>query len=501
MGRSTDASRTTLRALVIGAGVAGLVATIELRKAGIDVTVVEKADRLGGTWRENTYPGVTCDVPSHLYSFSFEPNPDWSHTFAPGAEIQAYLERIAAKHGVTDLIRFGTEITELAQVPGGWVARTSGGDELRAEVVIAATGVLHHPRYPDIAGLDRFGGPCFHSARWDHDVELDGARVGVVGAGSTAVQIVTALVDRVAELRSFQRTPQWVLPVPNEPVPDDERRRLAGDPAAIAERRQYLSDTFEASFADVVVDAASPQLQVIEELCRENLEANVADPGLRERLRPDYRAACKRLIVSPDYYQAVGRPNVRVVTEAIEQVEPGGVRTIDGHLHELDVLVLATGFRVDRFLRPIEVTGRDGVALDEVWAERPSAYLGMSVPGFPNLFLLNGPNGPVGNFSLIEVAELQVAYLLPLLERLGHGGSDGVDEIEATAAATARFEEARVEAARHTVWATGCRSWYLDDRGIPAAWPWTFGRYREVLAEPDLDDFDLRPARASTPAS
>jgi cation diffusion facilitator CzcD-associated flavoprotein CzcO len=491
MGQS-DGVRPRLRALVIGAGVAGLVATIELDEAGVDVTVVEKADRLGGTWRDNTYPGIACDVPSHLYSYSFEPNPDWSHTFAPGPEIQAYLESIAAKYGIVDRIRFDTEIVELTHVPGGWVARTSAGDELHADVVVAATGVLHHPSYPDIVDLDRFAGPCFHSARWDHSVDLDGTRVGVVGAGSTAIQIIAAIAGRVSELHSFQRSPQWVLPVPNDPIAAEERRRLAEDPEAIAERRAHLSGTFEAAFADVVVDASSPQLQVIEELCRTNLETNVADPELRERLRPDYRAACKRLIVSPDYYQAVSRPNVRVVPETIERAEPAGLRTCDGRLHELDVLVLATGFRVDRFLRPIRVTGRDGVTLDEVWAQRPSAYLGMSIPRFPNLFLLNGPNGPVGNFSLIEVAELQVSYLRKLLEHLG---DDAVDEIVATEAATDRFEDARVEAAKHTVWATGCRSWYLDDRGIPAAWPWTFGRYREVLAEPELADFDLGRAR------
>lgn len=484
----SDLAHSGLRALVIGAGVAGIVAAIELRDAGFDVVVVEKASRLGGTWRENTYPGVACDVPSHLYSFSFEPNPDWSHTFAPGAEIQAYLESVAERRDVLRLIRFDTEIATLQHVPGGWVARTADGDHLEADVVIAATGVLHHPSYPDIDGLDSFTGPCFHSARWDHGVDLTGARVGIVGAGSTAVQITTAIADHVAELHLFQRTPQWVLPVPNDPISDDERRQLAGDPSAIADRRAHLAETFEAAFADVVVDASSPQLEVLQELCRANLEENVADPGLRERLRPDHRAACKRLVVSPNYYQAVSRPHVRVVTDPIDCVVPEGVRIVDAGLHRLDILVLATGFRVDRFLRPIAVTGRDGIRLDDVWKERPTAYLGMSVPGFPNLFLLNGPNGPVGNFSLIEVAELQMAYLRQLLEPIGQGD---VREIAATPAATERFEADRVEAARNTVWVTGCRSWYLDDRGIPAAWPWTFGHYRDVLRHPDLEDFEI----------
>lgn len=469
--------------LVIGAGVAGLVAAIEMRRAGYSsITIVEKADRLGGTWRENTYPGVACDVPSHLYSYSFAPNPNWSHTFAPGDEILSYLEAVAADHGVADQIRYGTEILRLEYDGPTWTAHTSTGDVIDAEIVLAATGVLHHPSYPEIEGLDSFSGPCFHSARWDHDVDLRGARLGIIGAGSTAVQITTAVVDQVGHLELFQRTPQWVLPVPNDPVDDDERRRLTRDPGAIAERRAHLAEVFEAAFADVVVDAGSPQLDVIQQLCLDNIDQNIADPELRERLRPDHRAACKRLVVSPGYYQAVAKSNVSVTTDAIERIEATGVRTADGHLHELDVLVLATGFRVDRFLRPIDVVGRDGRSLDEVWRDRPSAYLGMSVPDFPNLFLLNGPNGPVGNFSLIEVAELQVAYLRQLLEPVRTGE---VGAVVATAEAADVFEEERTEAAKRTVWVTGCRSWYLDDRGIPAAWPWTFGHYRKTLAAPD----------------
>ncbi|HKY15361.1 MAG TPA: NAD(P)/FAD-dependent oxidoreductase [Microthrixaceae bacterium] len=475
--------------MVVGAGVAGVLAAIRLRAAGIaDVTVYEKNDRLGGTWLENTYPGVSCDVPSHLYSYSFAPNPNWSHVFSPGDEIRAYIEDVAQRHGIAEIIRYGTEVRSLTFTEGAWDIELGSGERDRADVVIAATGVLHHPSYPDIDGLARFGGPCFHTARWDHSVPLDGRRVGVVGTGSSAVQVVTAIVDQVAELRLFQRTAQWILSVPNPPIEDEERRRFEADPHAISELRAHYARIFEDTFADVVVDAGSPQLRVLEELCRSNLDHSVADRELRERLRPDYRVACKRLIVSPSFYEAIQQPSARLVTESIVAAEPGGLRTADGSLHELDVLVLATGFRVDRFLRPIEVIGRDGVTLDEVWAERPSAYLGMSIPRFPNLFLLNGPNGPVGNFSLIEVAELQMNYLLPLLERLQSGECA---EITATAEAATRFEAERIDAAQRTVWVTGCRSWYLDDRGIPAAWPWTFGRFREVMAHPDLDDFEL----------
>ncbi|OOK78343.1 flavin-containing monooxygenase FMO domain protein [Mycobacterium kansasii] len=224
-------------------------------------------------------------------------------------------------------------------------------------------------------------------------------------------------------------------------------------------------------------------------MARTNLEDSVADPGLREKLRPDYRAGCKRLIISGNFYQAIQRPNAHLVTEGIDRVEPDGIRTIDGTLHRLDMLVLATGFRVDRFLRPMEVVGRGGVRLDDVWGQRPFAYLSVSVPGFPNLFMLNGPNGPVGNFSLIDVAEAQMAYLLQLFELLADGRCS---QISATRESTARFEADRIEAAKKTVWVTGCRSWYLDDRGVPVAWPWTFTRFRDVMARPALEDYELR---------
>lgn len=487
--RTAGAPSSGPRFVVVGAGMAGILSAVKLQEAGFtDFAVYEKADRLGGTWRENTYPGVACDVPSHLYSYSFAPNPEWSHVFSPGGEIRGYLESVARRYDVEKRIRYGAEVTRMEFSGGRWRIETADGKSDVADFVIAATGVLHHPSYPDIAGLDAFEGAVFHSARWDHSVPLDARRVGIVGTGSTAVQITSAVVDRVRELHLFQRTPQWIMPMPNAPIAEEERARFQADPSAMKALRDELSHTFEANFANAVVDAESPQMKLIEQLCVANLEQNVADPVLRERLRPSYRAACKRLVVSADFYQAIQRPNARLVTDAIERVEATGVRTADGKLHELDVLVLATGFRVDRFLRPIDVVGRNGVALEAVWSKRPSAYLAISVPDFPNLFMLNGPNGPVGNFSLIDVAELQFGYVMQLVDLVCRGRAR---EVCASHAAAERFEVARVEAARRTVWATGCRSWYLDDRGVPAAWPWTFDRFREDMARPDLADYEL----------
>jgi len=476
-----------LRFAILGAGMSGILCAIKLREAGYDDFVLyEKADRLGGTWRENTYPGIACDVPSHLYRYSFEPNPEWSHRYSPGSEIQAYFEGVAGKHGITERIRFGEEVTRCERASGRWRLTTKRGRGDEVDVVLAATGVLHHPKLPEIAGLEDFAGASFHSARWDHTVPIDGRRLGVIGTGSTAIQLTSAVVPRVAKYLLFQRTAPWVMPQENPRYSDEERAAFRRDPAVLHELYDGLSRTIAALSAGLI-DASSPQMQWVEAQCRANLERSVRDPELRERLRPSYRAACKRLIISPDFYDAIQQPHSELVTDGIERVEPEGIRTRDGRLHALDVLVLATGFRVDRFIRPTEVIGRDGQRLDDAWASRPIAYLSVGVPGFPNLFLLNGPNGPVGNFSLIQVAELQIDYVLQLVARLREGRCR---EISPTASATEHFDAARTEAAKHSIWSTGCRSWYLDDRGVPATWPWTFDRFREEMSAPKLEAYE-----------
>ena len=486
--RNNGDGDSSVRVAVIGAGMAGILSAIKLKEAGIDFVVYEKADRLGGTWRENTYPGLACDVPSHLYSYSFALTPDWSHRFSPGEEIQSYFERVAHEHDVVRFMRFGEQVTSCRFEDGRWHLETATGHRDMADVVISATGVLHHPKLPDIDGLDSFAGAAFHSARWDHGVTLDGARVGIIGTGSTAIQIVSAIVDRVDKLLLFQRTAQWVMPQENPAYTEEEREGFRTDGMRLQELHGHLAQLFGV-FANAVVDADSPEIKLIEEACRANLEDNVRDPELREKLRPDYRAACKRLIMAPSFYDAIQRPNAELVTDKIDRIEPGGVRTADGRLHELDVLVLATGFKVDAFVRPMAVKGRAGQTLDEAWAARPSAYLSISIPGFPNFFMLNGPNGPVGNFSLIEVAELQFGYIMQLIDRLRAGE---YREISATPEAMEQFETARAQATSKSIWVTGCRSWYLDDRGIPATWPWSFDRFRDEMAAPDLSAFETR---------
>jgi len=479
-----------LRVAIVGGGMAGILAAVKLREAGIDDFVLyEKAERLGGTWRDNTYPGVACDVPSHLYSYSFAPNPDFSRQFAPGAEIEAYFEAVARSHGVYDHARFGEEVTHCVHGANGWEIETATGTRDRADVVLLATGVLHHPRHPQLEGVELFSGAAFHSARWDHAVPLDGRRVGVIGTGSTAVQIVSALVPRVAELMLFQRSAQWILPQDNPEYVASDRAAFREQPELVRHIREKQAQMFTEGFSNAVIDADSAQMRQIEEVCRKHLEESVTDLVLRERLRPSYRAACKRLVISGDFYRAIQQPNAKLVTSPIAGVERSGVRTRDGALHALDVLVFATGFRADRFMRPMHVLGRGGVSLDALWAERPEAYLTVAIPGLPNLFMLNGPSSPIGNFSLIEAAEVQLAYIMQLLEQLRAGR---FRELSPSAEACAGFNAERCEAARGTIWSTGCTSWYLDDRGIPTAWPWSFQHFRERLRAPDLEAFERR---------
>jgi cation diffusion facilitator CzcD-associated flavoprotein CzcO len=348
--------------------------------------------------------------------------------------------------------------------------------------------VLHHPRYPDIEGLDSFAGACFHSSRWDHRVKIDGARVGIIGTGSTAVQIVGALTDRVEKLTLFQRTAQWVMPQENPAYTTEEKASFRKEPDHLTTLHSNLAEAF-GIFANAVVDSSSAEIKMIEDACLANLEDNVRDLELREALRPTYRAACKRLIISPNFYDAIQQPNAQLVTDSIVRVEPEGVRTRDGRLHELDVLVLATGFKADAFMRPMRITGRGGLTLDDAWTPRPVAYLSVSIPDFPNFFMLNGPNGPVGNFSLIEVAELQFGYVMHLIDQLHDGAAR---EISANRESTDTLEAERTKAAEKTVWVTGCKSWYLDDRGIPAVWPWSFERFRSEMREPKLEHFERR---------
>jgi cation diffusion facilitator CzcD-associated flavoprotein CzcO len=478
-----------LRHAIIGAGMAGILAAIKLKQRDEDFSVFEKADKIGGTWRENRYPGLTCDVPAHAYTYSFEPYPEWQACYARGDEIQTYFEHVVAKYGIAPSIRFNAEVTaaQWDEAAAKWTVTTADGTAERFDTVIAASGVLHHPRLPEIEGLGSFDGPAFHTARWEDKAPIDGARVGLIGSGSTGVQIVTAINDRVGRLVHFQRSPQWIMPVQYATYSEADRAAFRADPALIDAIRfsdQYIGNVRR--FTDAITDVDGPQMKMIEDICRDHFEVSIRDPELKEKLRPTYRAACKRLVYSWSYYEAVQHPAVYVETGRIARIEPAGVRMSDGTLHELDTLVLATGFQADRFIRPASVIGEGGLSLDSFWERRPTAHLAVAMPGFPNFFMLNGPTGPVGNFSLIDIAERLWAYVDQLIDLLRSGEARALSP---SPEAHADYEKRRVAAARKTIFGSGCSSWYLDGEGVPASWPWSYDAFAEAMSRPVLADY------------
>ncbi|MFI0444781.1 flavin-containing monooxygenase [Actinomadura sp. 6N118] len=476
------------RVVIVGAGMSGLCMAIALRQAGVhDFTIYEKAGAVGGTWRDNTYPGLTCDVPSRFYQFSFATNPDWTHLYSPGAEIWAYLDRIADRYGVREHIVFGAEVTAARHTGERWQIETSTGVRDEADFLVTATGVLHHPRIPRIPGLDTFKGAAFHSARWDHGVPLQSRRIAVIGTGSTGVQITTDLAGTASRLLLFQRTAQWILPARNRPY--GRLTRAAHRRLPVLDRLGYRWHEFVISkvLSEAIIRPGW-QRNVIGALCRRNLE-KVADPELRRKLTPPDQPMCKRLIASGGFYDAVQRDDVELVTDAISHVEPHGIVTGDGRLHEIDVLVLATGFDAHAYVRPMELVAPDGRTLDEAWQDGPHAYRTVAMPGFPNLFFLMGPHSPIGNYSLVAIAEAQAAYITGWIRRHRAGL---VTAMAPKPEATAAYNEAMRKALPRTIWTSGCSSWYLGKDGLPELWPWTPREHAHMLAKPAFAEFDTR---------
>ena len=469
---------------IVGAGFSGLGAAIALRRQGRrDLVVLDRAAGVGGTWWANTYPGCSCDVPSHLYSFSFAPNPGWSRTYSCQPEIRAYLERLVDDFGLAAHLRLSTEVTDAAwdAAAGRWTLTTSRG-VMTARVLVAAMGPLAEPRLPDLPGLADFGGPVFHSARWDHSVELDGKRVAAVGTGASAIQFVPEIAPRVRKLHVFQRTPAWVLPHSGRRVSGAERALFRRVPAA---QRAVRAGVYVGRELLVPGFTRRPGLMRVVELgARRHLRAQVRDPVLRARLEPDYTIGCKRILPSNRWYPALCRDNVELVTAPIASVRPGAVVTADGAVREVDALILGTGFRVTDMPVGRWVRGRDGRHLADAWAGSPRAHLGTAVAGFPNLFLLLGPNTGLGHSSMVYMVESQLAHLTDALAVMDARGA-AVAEVrpEAQAAFNAEVDR-RME---KTVWSTGCASWYLDATGRNTMlWPdftWRF-RHRTRRFDP-----------------
>lgn len=484
---------TSPSVVIIGAGFGGLSAAKALRDAGIDdLTILERADQAGGVWRDNTYPGAACDVPSALYSWSWALNPTWPRTYSAQADILDYLQKTAAGAGLLDLVHTGQEVTALRYDEGTrtWTVRTAAGATYEADVVVSALGQLSDPIVPDLTGRDTFTGPAFHSARWRHDVDLDGARVAVVGTGASAIQFVPGIVDRVGSMTVFQRSAPYVVPKPDLEYPARHHRLVGRHPRLLqSERRSVFR------FTEVLNRAlegeswtAKPVLKGLEAAWRVHLRRQVRDRVLRERLRPGYPIGCKRILFSNDWYPALAREHVDVVTEAVSAVEPGGVRAADGTLHEADVLIWGTGFAATDFLGSIEVTGRGGADLGELWAEGAHAHLGITVPGFPNLFCVYGPNTNLGGSSIIGMLEAQAGWIAQVVRRIADGAAPAYEVRPDAFRAYDREMQARLG---DSVW-SACDNWYTDGGRITTNWPGLVAEYQTRLREVDWSE--LHPA-------
>ncbi|SFK60116.1 flavin-containing monooxygenase [Geodermatophilus ruber] len=486
-----------VRVAIIGSGFAGLGMAIALRNRGEqDFVVLERAGDVGGTWRDNAYPGAACDVQSNLYSFSFAPNPDWPRSYSEQPEIQAYLQGTADRYGVRAHCVFGAEVTAARwdHTDRRWHVTTTAG-EFRARVLVSAAGALADPTYPDIPGLASFTGTVMHSARWDADHDLAGERVAVIGTGASAIQIVPAIQPQVAGLTVYQRTPPWIVPRTDRPVPPWKQRLYRLVPGLQKSVRGLLYLTREL----LVVGMAKNRrfLRPVGRLARAHLHRQVRDPKLRAALTPDYTIGCKRILISNDYYPAVAAPNAELVTAGIAEVRPRSIVTQDGIERPTDTIVLATGFHVTDLPIAGRITGRDGRTLAEVWAEGMVSNRSTAVAGFPNLFLLVGPNVGVGHTSMVYMIESQLAYVDDALQTMT---AEGLEVLETTPAAQQAYRELIARKSQGTVWlAGGCASWYLDRHGHNTTlWPDFTFRFRRLVRRFDRENYVGLRAEART---
>jgi cation diffusion facilitator CzcD-associated flavoprotein CzcO len=457
--------------VIIGSGFAGLCMAIALKRADFhDFVILEKNDDLGGTWRDNKYPGCACDVPSHMYSFSFELNPGWSRMFAPQHEIWAYMRQCARKYGITTRIRFGcsVESMEWDDTVGRWRIATAAGDVYTTRAIVSGIGALHVPSIPEIPGSDQFGGAAFHSAQWDQSCSLSGKRVAVIGTGASAIQFIPEIAKHAAQVYVFQRTPPWIHPRPDFEIPPAVRATFAAAPSVMRTFRYGIYWLLEIRAAGFAVH---PWLMApLQRIAERHITRQIGDPALRAKVTPQYTIGCKRILQSSDYYPALTRPNVKLVTEPIGRITKSGLACSNGTAYDVDVIIYGTGFRTVEALAELNVAGRDGVKLQDAWRSGIEAHYGVAITGFPNFFLLLGPNTGLGHNSVIYMIESQVRHVMSCLHLLARQSGQ---TIEVRAPALRRFNKGIQRRLGRAVWSSGgCTSWYLDADGVNRAlWP------------------------------
>lgn len=486
----TRAPRTTHSTLVVGAGFTGLGTAIKLREAGVeDVVILERADRVGGTWRDNTYPGAACDIPSLLYSFSFAKNPRWSRAYSPSAEICAHIEHLADEFDLRRLIRFDTEVTALDydRREGTWTASTAGGQQYRARTVVLASGPLSNASFPDIRGIESYAGKKILSAQWDHDYDLTGKNVAVIGTGATAVQIIPEVVKQAASVKVFQRTPGWVMPRLDVPTPKLAQAVFAKVPAVQQAARSALFLGHEVAATGLVWD--TPVTSLIERIGAAHLRLTVKDPWLRRQLTPDFRAGCKRMLMSSDYYPALQEDNCKLITWPIATIVPQGLRTADAIEHHVDAIIFATGYDVQLGGPPYPITGAAGRVLQEEWAGHAQAYKSVSTHGYPNLFLTAGPNSGPGHNSLLVYVQGQISYAVAAIRTIL---DRDLVSLDVRADVQARYNESLQKRLRRTTWMSGCTSWYLTEDGFNGAmYPGFATQYLRQMSSFRVEDHEM----------
>ena len=476
---------------IIGAGFSGLCMAIKLKERGVDDFVLfEQAEEVGGTWRDNDYPGCACDVPSHLYSFSFEQNPRWSRVYPSQPEILAYLKQCTEKYRIRSHVRFGTEITSAIfdEDMGAWHLESSTGDRFTARAVVNASGPLNRPSFPDVPGLDDFRGKTFHSSEWNHDVDLRGKRVAVVGTGASSIQFVPEIAPDVEKLLVFQRTPPWVVPRPDRRF--SSALRWCFDRIPLLQRLYRNSIYWRMEGRGMPLLGKLPGRGILEKLARIFIARSIPDPALRAAVTPDYQMGCKRVLLSNDYYPALNRDNVELVPAGLARVTPDGVVGEDGREFPVDVIVFGTGFRAQEFLHHMTtLRGRNGRGLEDAWEDGADSFLGVTVSGFPNLFFLVGPNTGLGHNSMIFMIESQVHHVLKCLDLLNARGGRWIDLREHT---QTRFQEGLHRQLDQSVWASGCDSWYLSDDGRnDTLWPGTTISYWLATRRASEREFEI----------
>jgi len=471
---------------IIGAGFGALALAHHLAEQDVDdVLILERDDGVGGTWRANCYPGAACDVPSHLYSLSFAANPDWTRTYASQPEILAYIERCYDEGGLTSKVRSNTTVrsADWDEERRVWTIHDEEDNEYLARVLVAAVGMFHTPAWPNVPGLDTFEGEVMHSARWRPEHSLAGRRFAVIGTGASAIQVVPAIAPDVEHLDLYQRSPAWIMPRVDEPFSAEERRRFADDPEYARLFREALYERYEARTSFLAGDPSAAEMTAVG---LAHLDEAVADSELRSKLTPDYPIGCKRILVSSNFYPALQRDNVELHTEPIAEITPMGIRSSDGSERVYDSIVACTGFHATDYLRGIEVRGREGTEIHDLWGDRPRAYHGLMVPGFPNFFQMYGPNTNQGGNSIIIILEAQARYITQAVDLLERPGARA---IEVDPEAMARYEEDLETNLQTTIWTGGCTSYFLSSAGdIVTQLPRTSKWYEDAIAKVHLGD-------------